>query len=133
MIEIFKYAVAGVINTCVGYAVFFVLLRWIGFGPAISNTIGYAVALLVAFLLNKYFVFSKSKARGSAVGRFAVSFCVAFLLNQFVLLILLGWFNLRAEIAQIFAMAAYSVIFYLLSKCFVFAAERKQAFLNNNA
>jgi putative flippase GtrA len=125
--EIAKYTVAGIINTCVGYAVFWIALRWIGFGPAAANTIGYAIALSVSFLLNRFFVFSNSQPFIHAAGRFAIAFCIAFSLNQFVLFILLGTFLLSAEIAQIFAMAAYTLTFYFLSKYFVFVAKQKPA------
>lgn len=127
MNEIAKYTVAGVINTCVGYAVFWIALRWIGFGPAAANTIGYAIALFVSFLLNRFFVFSNSQPFVHAAGRFAVAFCIAFSLNQFVLFILLRMFLLSAEVAQIFAMAAYTLAFYFLSKYFVFCSKAKPA------
>lgn len=125
MIEITKYAVAGVINTCVGYAVFWIAFRWIGLGPALANAIGYAIALSVAFLLNKYFVFSNSQPFVHAAGRFAAAFSVAFSLNQFVLFILLRMFFLSGEVAQIFAMAVYTLTFYFLCKYFVFATKQK--------
>ena len=125
--EITKYAVAGVINTCVGYAVFWIALRWIGFGPAAANTIGYAIALSISFLLNRFFVFSNSRPFIHAAGRFAIAFCIAFSLNQLVLFMLLGTFFLAAEVAQIIAMASYTLTFYFLSKYFVFAAKQKPA------
>lgn len=123
--EVTRYAVAGVINTFVGYAVFWMAYRWMGLSPAAANTLGYTVALGVSFLLSSYFVFSNSKPIVSVAGRFVVAFTIAFLLNQFVLFILLSTAFLSAEIAQIFAMIAYTVVFYLLSKYFVFAVCKK--------
>lgn len=123
--EISKYAVAGVVNTCVGYAVFWITLHWLGFEPAVANTAGYAIALCVSFLLNKFFVFSGSRSSIHASWRFAIAFCLAFSLNQLVLFMLSSMFSLPAEIAQIFAMVSYTLAFYFMSKYFVFVARRE--------
>jgi putative flippase GtrA len=123
--EIIKYAVAGVINTFVGYAVFWIALRQMGLDPAVANTIGYAIALFISFILNKLYVFSNSQPFIITAGRFAIAFFMAFSLNQLVLLILLRMYFLTAEIAQIFAMASYTLFFYLLSKYFVFCNNPK--------
>lgn len=120
MSEIVKYAIAGVVNTIVGYAVFWIALRWMGLDPAVANTIGYTIALLVSFVLNKLYVFSNSRPVAHAAWRFIVAFCIAFSINQLVLFIFLKTLLMSPEIAQIFAMTSYTVVFYFLSKHFVF-------------
>lgn len=120
MVEILKYALAGLVNTMVGYAVFFLAFRCLMLSAALANTVGYAVALLVAFQLNKFFVFSSSVPNKGAVWRFAAAFLAAFVLNQFVLFGLVSFGVLRVELAQVVAMGTYSVSFYLGTKYFVF-------------
>jgi len=124
MSEIVKYAIAGVINTTVGYAVFWIAFHWIGFRPAAANTLAYALALMVSFSLNKIFVFPTTQPVRHAVLRFAAAFFMAFSLNQFVLFLCMHMLLMSAEIAQIFAMASYTVAFYFMSKYFVFVKAK---------
>lgn len=120
--EIQKYIIAGFVNTAVGYSVFFVALRWMNLDPEIANAVGYAVALTIAFFLNRSFVFAGANSAPNSPVRFIVSFAIAFALNQAALFVLIRMFSLPAEIAQIFSMALYTVAFYLLNKHFAFRA-----------
>jgi putative flippase GtrA len=126
MNELIKYVVAGLVNTATGYGVFWVLLRWVGYSPELANTIGYIVALCVAFLLNRFFVFKGATVSVATVVRFFVAFASAFLLNQVVLFVLFRILSVRPEIAQIFSMSAYTAGFYLLNKYCVFNTSQKK-------
>jgi len=119
-IQFLKYIVAGVINTGVGYGVFLILHRLFGVSPEGANASGYAIALVVAFLLNKVFVFDKSVIDGGTIPRFIAAFIVAYVVNLLILMIFYRMIGLVAEAAQVFAMISYTVIFYYLNKHFVF-------------
>ncbi len=119
--EILRYATAGIINTLVGYGVFLLALRWIGLGPELSNAIGYGVGLCVAFTLNCLFVFKNTQLSLGAGIRFAIGFVFAFALNQAMLFYMMSVFKVIPEIAQIFAMATYTLIFYLINKYLVWS------------
>ena len=125
--EVLRYAVSGVINTVVGYGVFWIALRWARLTPEMANAIGYGVALGVAFVLNRVYVFQGARLSVKAGLRFAISFMAAFTLNQAVLVFLIDRGSLAPEIAQIFAMITYTIAFYLLNKHFVFAARQEDA------
>lgn len=120
MNELIKYMIVGLINTATGYGVFWMLLRWVGCSPELANAIGYVIALCVAFYLNRFFVFTGANSSTSSILRFFVAFAAAFLLNQAVLIVFFRIFLVPAEIAQVFAMIVYTVIFYLLNKFYVF-------------
>ncbi|WP_103035901.1 GtrA family protein [Castellaniella caeni] len=123
MTSFHRYLVAGVINTVVGYAVFLFALRIVGVAPGVANVACYAVALGVAFLLNKHYVFATKSSTLTELWRFLLSFVLAFLLNQLTLAASIDWLHIPAEISQIAAMAVYTVAFYLLNKWFVFARK----------
>lgn len=125
MNELIRYGIAGVINTATGYGVFWVLLRQAAFSPELANAVSYAIALGVAFLLNRFFVFSGAKASAGAVLRFIAAFAASFSLNQAVLFVLFRIFSIPAEIAQVFAMIVYTVVFYLMNKHFIFKDSRQ--------
>jgi len=115
-----RYIFAGVVNTAIGYGVFLALMILFNTTPAYANAIGYGVALIVAFALNKIFVFNQSTTDRSTIPKFIIAFAISFAINQLVLLIIYRGMGVRPEIAQIFAMVSYTVAFYLLNKEFVF-------------
>jgi len=122
--QFIKYIISGVANTVVGYGVFLILLKLFHISPEYANASGYAIALVVAFILNKVFVFKQSVYNRSTIPRFLVAFIIAFFINQLVLMALYRVIGMSAEIAQIFAMISYTIIFYFLNKKFVFHSLR---------
>jgi putative flippase GtrA len=121
--EVFKYAIAGVVNTAAGYGVFWIALRGLHLSPEAANAIGYVIALGVAFLLNRFFVFTGARISVPTGMRFLVAFIVAFALNHGVLVLLVRNYSVLPEVAQIFAMIVYTMSFYVLNKYFVFAVR----------
>lgn len=117
--EILRYATAGIINTLVGYGVFLLALRWIDLSPELSNVIGYGVGLCIAFTLNCLFVFKNAQLSIGAGIRFAIGFVFAFALNQAMLFYMMNACKVIPEIAQIFAMTTYTLVFYLINKYLV--------------
>lgn len=118
--QIIKYILSGLINTAVGYSVFWVLLKHFDLSAEYANAAGYGSALVVAFALNKIFVFNQSTFTHSMIPRFIFAFTASFLINQIILIITHRAIGLPVEIAQVIAMATYTIIFYLLNKRFVF-------------
>ena len=118
--EVLKYSVVGIINTLVGYGVFMVALLGLQYSPELANVIGYTIAFSVSFFLNRFFVFTNTNISLQMGLRFVIAFFVAFAANFGTLVILVRCFLVLPEIAQIFAMIVYTIIFYVLNKNFVF-------------
>ncbi len=114
-----RFGIVGVINTLVGLAVIFALMDWFGITPIVANASGYAVGLLCSFVLNRNWTFS-DQASGQPVGRFLFAFAVAYSLNAITVVVTLRTGAVQPGIAQLFGMATYTTIFFLLSKIFVF-------------
>ncbi len=115
-----KYIFAGVANTAIGYGVFLLLVTLFHMNPSYANAIGYVIALIAAFVLNKTFVFNQSTTDRSTIPKFIIAFSASFAFNQLILLAGYRWIGLDAKIAQIFAMISYTLVFYILNKKFVF-------------
>lgn len=115
-----RYTVSGIINTIIGYAVFWCMLRIFYVSPNISNAIGYSVALSVAFYLNRSYVFDVSDYKFSHYLKFLVSFAFAFGFNQFILWWLFYIEGVRPELAQVVSMIFYTIVFYLFNRFFVY-------------
>lgn len=121
--QILKYIVVGVLNTLVGYGVFFILFRILHVTPEIANTIGYILALSVAFLLNRTYVFKGDVLISRTIPRFLSAFAIAFSINQLVLIFFYRYLDFAAEISQVPAMISYSLVFFALNKYFVFSGS----------
>lgn len=114
------FLVTGFANSVVGYSTIFFCL-FIGIGGIAANTIGYAVALTCSFALNRNYVFGvKGAVSHTEVARFLIVFLVAYGVNIGVLLLVQPVFGETSVIAQVLAIAAYTLVFYPLSGVFVF-------------
>jgi len=116
--EFLRFVLAGLANTALGYAVFLALHQGLDVRPGWANAWSYAAGLLQALLLNRWFVFSRARLSATAVWRFAAAFALCFALNQAVLHALLGlaW---SAALAQLAAMASYTLSFFMLNRAWV--------------
>lgn len=117
---VFKYLIAGLVNTLIGYGVFLLLLATSSMLPEVANAISYVIALVVAFILNKVFVFKSSVKNAVAIPKFIAAFAISFLVNQLVLILFYRLLNSPAAIAQIPAMVSYTIVFYVLNKHYVY-------------
>ena len=120
--QLIKYLGAGLFNTLVGYGIFFVLVKSANMLPQIANGIGYFIALIISFFLNRLFVFQARDRTPVLIKKFAYAFLVSFFLNQIVLTVSYHLFKFSPEIAQIPAMITYTAIFYALNKYYVFTS-----------
>jgi len=116
-----RFGLVGVVNTLVGLAVIAALLR-LGAGDWISNAASYAVGLCVSFTLNRRWTFGVCGAVDTReIARFLCVFAVAFGCNLAVLAAMRSLGFTENLIGQGAAMIAYSAVFFLLSRRFVFA------------
>jgi putative flippase GtrA len=118
-----RFGAAGVLNTGVGLAVIVLLDPVLGLPPALANAVGYAVGVVLGFVLNRSFVFRSGGALPVAGLRYLIAFAVAFGLNQAALYAAgraLGQGAFRHVAAQLIAMAVYSATLYLICRLWVF-------------
>jgi len=119
--ELFRYFVAGLLNSLVGYGVFLMMLNILHLDPWYSNAASYVIGLIVAYLLNLFFVFRGGRHSNSALRRFLFGFAIAYGVNIVILNIMLNTIQFQPELAQLFAMASYTITFYFINKYFVWS------------
>lgn len=118
-----SFGAVGVVNTLVGYAVIYACMLGLGLSPLASNVAGYAVGLCCSFLLNRRLTFrSAGSARREAL-RFLLAFAVAYACNVAVLLASIDLLGIPPVWAQLVAGVAYTAVFFVLSKLYVFRAR----------
>lgn len=118
--RLFRFALTGLANSAVGWAVIFGGL-WAGMSGLAANAAGYGVGLILSFTLNRRYVFGvRGAVQGREVARFLAAFGVAYAINVAVLLAAQAVLGADNPLAQLPAIAAYVAIFFLLSQRFVF-------------
>lgn len=118
--RLIPFLVTGVANSIVGFSVIFFCL-FVGASGITANIIGYAVALTCSFLLNRHYVFGvRGTISHAEVVRFLAVFFAAFGVNMTVLLLAQSALGEASAMAQLLAVAAYTMVFYPLSRLFVF-------------
>jgi putative flippase GtrA len=121
--RLFRFGLTGLANSAVGWAVIFGGL-WAGMSGLAANAAGYGVGLALSFTLNRRFVFGVTGAvRGREVAKFLAAFGVAYGVNVAVLRAVQPVLGADSPLAQVPALAAYIVIFFVLSQLFVFKAS----------
>jgi len=118
-----KFIAVGLTNTAVGISIIY-LLKWFGAGDVAANAAGYAVGLMVSFVLNRRWTFEHSGAVVPAALRFLMIFAGAYLVNLLTVLALLKVFHVNGYIAQLMGVPPYTILFYLGSRYFAFRRER---------
>lgn len=122
-----RYAIAGLVNTAIGYAVIATLDIGLGVDSHAANLAGYIVGAGISYFLQRSFVFASNASHGRSVPRYVAAALVAFLVNQAVLslgLQVLGDAKPGRAIAQLIAVASYSVLLLILLRLWVFRPSR---------
>lgn len=116
---LWRFASVGVVNTFAGLA-FIYIARGLGLGEVAANATGYAVGLVISFVLNRRWTFEHRGPVLARALRFAMVMLLAWLANLVVLLGLLHG-GVTAALAQAAAVLPYAVVSYLGCRWWVFS------------
>lgn len=121
--ELTRYLGVGLINAAVGLSVIYAAL-YAGAPVLAANVMGYGVGLAVSFWLNRRWTFKvqAQQWRGQMLA-FVLAFAAAYAANLAAVMLALKVVD--AYSAQLAGMAAYTALFYLLSKRCVFGQGRR--------
>lgn len=78
--KLIKFALVGVLNTVVGYAINLVMLNIVGLGVFLSGAVNYSLTSVMSFFLNKYFTFKSKGNIFKEALRFALNIAICFTL-----------------------------------------------------
>lgn len=118
-----RYGLVGLLNTAVGYAVILALDLGLKINPFLANAAGYAVGLVIGFVLSRGFVFRSQDSARKVGPRYILAVAGAFALNQGVmglsrmLLPDAPWGHAASQLA---GMASYTGALFLISYFWVF-------------
>jgi putative flippase GtrA len=119
-----RFGLAGFANTLFGLTVIAAVDLGLGVPSNLANAAGYGLGVILAFVLNRSFVF-RSRERAQVTGpRFVLAAVAAFILNQLVLTLalrILGDAEWARLAAQLVGMGTYTASLFLACRFWVFA------------
>jgi putative flippase GtrA len=108
-----RFVVVGVINTAVGYAVYLLLIHWIGYELAYAAA--YVFGVVVAYLLNSIFVFRAPLGLRTALG-YPLVYVAQYLFGALLLQVLVTWLELDPRPAALVALILSVPVSFVLNR-----------------
>jgi putative flippase GtrA len=115
-----RFLLVGIANTLVGLSVIYLIKWFSAVGDALANACGYAIGLMVSFMLNRNWTFRHSGAILPAAVRFFIVFAIAYIANLGTVLTLVHRFGINGYLAQLLGVPPYTALFYLGSRYVAF-------------
>ena len=122
--EVLLYLFFGAVTTAVSLGSFYLFESVLGLDPLLANPISWVLAVLVAYLTNRVWVFH-SAAHGAGailleVTAFFAGRVVTLLVEEAILLLFVTWLALPAFPVKVAASVIVVILNYILSKLVVF-------------
>lgn len=111
--EFARFLGVGVVNTGVGYGVYLLLLRWLGYELAYAAA--YVVGIVVAYVLNSLFVF-RSPLRLRTALRYPFVYLAQYLFGSVLLYFMVRWLGLDRRWAALVALILSVPVSFLLNR-----------------
>jgi putative flippase GtrA len=118
-----RFGVVGVANTMLGLGVIYSLKATLAMGDAAANVIGYAVAMVAGFFLNRRWTFAHRGNAYAAFVRYLGVLACAYLANLATVLGLIGLLTLDGYLAQALGILPYTVITYAGARFIAFPVQ----------
>lgn len=136
LVQLIKYALVGVMNTCVTLLTIFICKSLLGVNPYLSNAIGYGVGIANSFVWNRAWVFRAKEgplhrqillfAAGTGVCYLIQLLCLYFLLDMTSLgdmqWIILGFTLSGYGVATLIGSVVYTGVNFIYNKLIAFRA-----------
>jgi putative flippase GtrA len=119
-----RYLAVGFLNTFLGLIVIYFAMYSLRFGIVAANVLGYAVGVLVGFVLNRRWTFAYRGPVFAAFVKFLLVLGVAYMANLMTVLFFSAVMRCNGYLAQALGVLPYTVIGYLGSRFFAFGRIR---------
>lgn len=119
-----RFALVGVVNTLVGLAVIFGLMFFFGIGPGVANALGYAIGLLISFVLNRLWTFKSRRSIKDVLPKYLAVAVLSFFLNLSIVLGASSGLGVNPYVSQVMGIASYTIFMFCGCRWFVFASHR---------
>lgn len=118
---IYKYIGIGIINTVISFLIILLFFKFFGFKYGIAYFMGYAIALINSFFMNKRYTFQSNGHWKKEFKFFILVFIIAYSISHVFLYLMVEWLNIEVVISIIVSMMIYTFVGYFLNKKIVFS------------
>lgn len=108
-----RFLVSGGFNTVLTYLVYLIALNWLSY--AWSYSLAYALGIVLAFILNRSYVFKSDRGWRSVI-LFPFVYLAQYLISMLVLRVWIDHLGWRAELAPLMAIVVSLPVTYVLSR-----------------
>lgn len=126
--ELIVYLIVGVLTTLVNFAVYFVCTRSFNLSPYTSNIFAWVVAVLFAFVMNKFVVFQSKAKDTKTLLKEGISFVsmrvISLGFDMLILYVVINVINWSDLIAKLISQIVVIVLNYVFSKLFIFKNKK---------
>jgi putative flippase GtrA len=119
-LSLVRFAVTGVLNTLVGLGTIFALKWFAGMNDTLANLLGYALGLMVSYLVNSRWTFRYRQSLLLVLPQYLLVLALAYLANLAVVHWCIGRLQINSYLAQACGVIPYAGLSYVLLRCFVF-------------
>lgn len=119
-----RFCAVGLCNTLLSLGIVWSAMHWSGLSATDANMAGYAIGILASFGLNRRWTFGATTATPEMLIRWAIICAAGYCVNLLALTLLIAA-GMNGYLAQLPAMAAYTIVCYLGSKHYVFIEAAK--------
>jgi putative flippase GtrA len=113
-----SFAVVGILNTAIGLSSIY-LFRMVTGDEVLANISGYSLGVVISYCLNGKFTFSSKIKSLKNFLKFLFAFLLAWSANIIIVLFFISQ-KYSPELSHILGIPAYTIVFYLLSRFYVF-------------
>lgn len=119
-LSLVRFVLTGVLNTAVGLGTIFALKWFLGIGDTPANLFGYAVGLVVSYVVNSRWTFRYKESLLPVLPQYALVVLVAYLANLACVYLCINQLHLDSYLAQTMGVIPYAGLSYVLLRWFVF-------------
>ena len=123
-----RFCSVGALNTVASLIVILTLSEIFDIWYLLANITGYIFGIVLGFILHRAFTFktcTNYEKTNLQIIKFLIVFFVSYIFQLCVLIFLVSHLNVNEMVAQILAVAAYSIINFLGNRSFTFASSAK--------
>jgi len=122
--QIFKFCGVGILNTVVGYGVFFLLVNYLFY--LLALLIAHITGVIHSFLWNKYWVFKSKKINLWEFIKFNVIYAVVFFVNAVALFVCVDRIHADPKLAQLLLLPIITVVSFFGQKLWTFKGKVRE-------
>lgn len=125
ILQTFKFGLVGLLNTLIGYGIYFILLRW--FHYFIALLIAQVLGVTNSFFWNKHWTFKSKNKYNNEMLRFVLVYTITFIINAVLLSLMVSKYHINAKIAQAIILIFLSLISFFGHKYWSFRQDKELA------